>query len=82
MCLCYDIDNLRYYIVSVSTDDVLDLLHGKIPMRDVFLSQDEYWDIIAGSEPGQDVVKECPIADIEQDVLPYENAYYEALPEF
>lgn len=82
LCLCYDIDNLRYYIVSVSTKNVFNLLHGKTPMRDIFLNRSKYWDISAGQESGKDVVKECPIADLDQDVLPNKNAYYEAPSEF
>lgn len=82
LCLCFDIDDLRYYVVSVSAKDVFDLLHGITPMRDIFLKQRKYWDVSAGQEPGQDVVKECPIEDIDQDILPYKNAYYETFPEF
>lgn len=82
LCLCYDVDNIKYYVVRISAEEISFLLQGKVPMRDVFLAQNGYWDILAGREMDQDIVEEKAIESIDRDVLPYEGAYYEAPLEF
>lgn len=36
IALCTNIDKLNYIVTKLSLSDVYNLLHGKIPMRDVF----------------------------------------------
>ena len=50
VALCTDIDELSYIVAKLSLLDVYNLLHGKIPMRDAILKQNEYWDIVSGDE--------------------------------
>lgn len=79
--LCTDIDELRYVIVKASDEEVYCLLHGKAPMRDIFLNQKEYWEVLSGEEIFSDLVKRHPIAQLDSSVLPEENACFEVLTE-
>lgn len=71
--------NDRYVVTKVSNSDLQKLLHGEIPMRDVILGQEEFWDIVAGEKPQQDIVECLPISELEVEVLPEEGACFEAL---
>ena len=48
LALCSNMDELNYIVVQISLTDTYNLLHGKIAMRDVFLKQEEYWEIFSG----------------------------------
>ena len=79
LALCSDIYELEYIIVRISSRDVFDLLHGNISMRDAFLKQNEYWHVLSGDVPEDDVVNKFSISDLDNKILPDENAYFEIL---
>ena len=60
----------EYLVVKISERELSDMLHGKVSMRQAILEQKRYWD---------DEVTEHDIADIPQEVLPYEDACYEVV---
>ena len=74
IALCTDIDELSYIVTKLSLSEVYNLLHGKIPMRDVFLKQQEYWEIVSGDEVGMDMVTKKKIEALEQSLLPEADA--------
>lgn len=79
VALCTDIDELSYIVANLSLSDVYNLLHGKIPMRDVILKQNEYWDIVSGNEICMDMVTKKSIDALETALLPEENACFKIL---
>ncbi|WP_168356621.1 hypothetical protein [Petralouisia muris] len=48
MALCTDIDELNYIVVQTPSSAVYNLLHGKIPMRNVILKKKKYWSVVSG----------------------------------
>lgn len=79
LALCTDMDDLSYIVVKLSLMDVYNLLHGIIPMRDIILKQNEYWNIISGDEISSDIVEKHSIGTINTELLPEENACFEIL---
>lgn len=79
LALCVDVDELQYFVTMIAPRDMFDLLHGNVPMRNVILKQNKFWKVISGEEPVDDVVVECSIDDIDCNVLPQENAFFEIL---
>lgn len=79
IALCTDIDELSYVVAKLSLSDTYNLLHGKIPMRDVILKQKEYWEIISGDEIALNIVTKCAISNLESSLLPEENACFKIL---
>lgn len=79
IALCTNIDKLNYIVTKLSLSDVYNLLHGKIPMRDVFLKQQEYWEIMSGNEVGMDMVTKKKIETLEQSLLPELDACFKIL---
>lgn len=79
LVLCTDIDNFNYIIVKLSMSDLYKLLHGNIPMRDVFLKQKEYWDVISKETISKDTVVKHEIDHLDHSLLPKENAYLRVL---
>ncbi len=77
--LCTDVDRLCYIVVKLPLLDVYNLVHGKMPMRDIILKQREYWDIVSGNEIFLDVVTKKCIDMLEKDLLPEENACFKIL---
>lgn len=77
--LCIDVDELNYIVTKVSLRDIYNLLHGKIPMRDIILKQKEYWEVLSGEEIALDTVIQHSINELETSLLPEENAYFEIL---
>lgn len=77
--LCTDIDGLRYIVVKLPLLDVYNLVHGKIPMRDIILKQREYWDVVSGDEISLDTVTKKSIDTLEKALLPEENACFKIL---
>lgn len=77
IALCVDMEELRYILAKLSLSDVYSLLHGKIPMRDVILKQQEYWDIISGDDITSDIVTKNSIGMLDLSLLPEENAVFQ-----
>ena len=76
---CIDMEELTYIIVDVSMQEVYDLLHGKIPMRDIFLKQKFYWQIFSGEKVENDTVEYHVINELDKNVLPEEKAVFKIL---
>jgi hypothetical protein len=79
--LCTDLEELNYIAAFMSITDVYGLLHGKLPMRDAFFKQKEYWKIISGEEITMDKVRKCPMDKLDYSVLPEEGAVFCILTE-
>lgn len=79
LVLTKDMDVEEYLIVKISENEVSDMLHGKVSMRQAILKQNSYWDVKTGDEIADDEVTEHDMADIPQEVLPYEDACYEVV---
>ena len=77
IALCVDMEELRYILAKLSLSDVYNLLHGKMPMRDVILKQQEYWDIISGDDITSDIVTKNSIGMLDLSLLPEENAVFQ-----
>ncbi len=72
---------MNYIVVAVTRENLFELLHGRIPMRNIFLSQKEYWEIISGEEIVQDIVVKHLINELDVSVLPRQNACFQILTE-
>ena len=79
--LCTDIEELTYLVEKISCKNVFDLLHGNIPMRDVFYQEQEYWEIISGEEVEEDIIVKKSVDCIDESVLPEAGACFKALTE-
>ncbi|MCI8483404.1 MAG: hypothetical protein HFH41_03570 [Lachnospiraceae bacterium] len=81
LALCIDIDELNYIVTKASISEIYNLLHGKIPMRDVILQQEGYWDVLSGEEVSMDTVTKHLIGELNKSFLPEEGACFEILTE-
>lgn len=79
LVLTKNMDGEEYLVVKISEHEVSDMLHGKVSMRQTIMEQKSYWDVKTGDEIVDDEVAEHDIADIPQEVLPYEDACYEVV---
>lgn len=77
LVLCTDIDELNYIILKSSMNDVYELLHGKESIRNTMLKQKEYWNVISGEEISLDKVEKLSVSELDVDLLPKENIYFE-----
>lgn len=76
---CIDMEELTYIIDDVSMQEVYDLLHGKIPMRDIFLKQRFYWQVFSVEKVENDTVEYHVINELDKNVLPEEKAVFKIL---
>lgn len=67
----------RYIVVRASLGRLSKMLYGKLTMRNLMLQSLQYWDIVAGETPDDDVVVLKDISEIPLDMLPYEGEYLE-----
>lgn len=79
--LCTDINEFSYIIVKTSSWDVYNLLHGKIPMREIFTGSKEYWEVVSGEEISLDNVTRHPSTWLNISLLPEKNACFRVLTE-
>lgn len=79
--LCTDIDESIYAIVKTSSSEIYDLLHGRIPMRNIFLNQKEYWEVTSGDHVSLDTVIKYSTTHLSPSLLPEENACFQILTE-
>lgn len=77
LVLCADIDGLNYIIVKLFMNDVYELLHGGESIRNAILKQNEYWNVISGEEIPLDKVEKLSVSELDVDLLPKENIYFE-----
>lgn len=70
--LYFCIEEKELYLEQVLVD------YRDIP---IFSLQKEYWEIISVNEVAQDIVIKHSVNELNVDLLPKENAYYEVLTE-
>lgn len=75
--LCYDIDEEAYIVTKTNVDKLLNLLMQNITMRDLILSEKEFWEVHIAENIEDDVCTKKNISEIDLDVLPYPNEYFE-----
>ena len=76
--LCVDMDLPRYNIVKVTTTQLNNMLQGILSMRKIFTNQKNYWEVTpVDDEIENDLVDLKPIADIDVNDLPDDDAYFE-----
>lgn len=66
----------EYIIVRSTTENLEKLLTGKMTMLDLILSADKYWLVVTGETAYEDIYTEYDIENIPQNVLPYEDSYF------
>ncbi|WP_286669916.1 hypothetical protein [Thomasclavelia cocleata] len=76
LIICSEIEDLHYIIVKSDIKSLYEMLIGSIPMRDLFLSEKRYWDLISGEDTQSDIIEERNIEFLDHDYLPVEGAYY------
>ena len=77
--LCIDIDELTYVVVRTAAGDVYNLLHGMLPMRNVILKEDHYWQVISAEDMLQDDVRYLAMDELDHSLLPEAGACFEVL---
>ena len=70
VALCTDLEEYNYVVIRAASQEIYDLLHGKIPMRDIILNQKEYWEVFSGEEVSLDTVIEHKTGHLDLSVLP------------
>ncbi|MCI8741798.1 MAG: hypothetical protein HFG63_04030 [Lachnospiraceae bacterium] len=81
VALCTDLEEYNYVVIRAASREVYDLLHGKIPMRDIILNQKEYWEVFSGEEVSLDTVRKHETGRLDLSVLPEEKACFKVLTE-
>lgn len=81
VALCTDVEELKYIIVRAAETDLYNLLHGKIPMREIILNQKAYWEVMSGDDVLLDQIINHNINDLDMTLLPEENACFKILTE-
>ena len=79
VCLCTDIQELSYIVVSATSIDVYMLLNGSLTMRAIIEQQANFWQIISGYEVSEDIVALKPINQLDTSSLPEVGAYFSVL---
>lgn len=79
IALCTDFECLNYIVCNVSIVDVFNLLHGKLPMRDIVLKQNFFWEVISDEDISKDFVVKKNISQLDYTVLPEKGACFEIL---
>ena len=78
LVLCVDEDLLKYNIIKVNIHQLNNMLQCAITMRDMFILQDRYWEVVPhDSCVKNDMVLEKTIGEINLEELPDEGAYFE-----
>lgn len=78
LVLCVDEDLPKYNIIKVRNHQLNNMLQGIITMRDIFMIQDKYWEVIPhDSCLEKDVVLEKLLDEMDLEELPDEGAYFE-----
>ena len=78
--LCSDMDNYQYMVVKSNIHEVYNLLHSKLPMRDIFINAKEgFWEVFSGNTVEEDRVRKCNLSELSDKWLPKRDAVYQAL---
>lgn len=81
IALCSDFNNFSYVVTKITLKEVYELLHGKIPMRDLITKRKYYWDVQSGDNIAQDIVVKRKIDELDKSILPIEGSFFEATDE-
>lgn len=76
LVLLTDYNNYNYIIVTITKDDIYNLLTQKITMKAVILKQNQYWEVITGDKIKEDKVTLKPMNKIDLRYLPADSYYY------
>jgi hypothetical protein len=74
--LCLDVEVGEYTIINPNVRDILLMLYGKIPMRNLYNRVNLFWKVSVGKEIEEDIVTKHDIKDINKNILPYEGEYF------
>lgn len=77
LVLLLDFYSDEYLICPITDEDLLLMLTGKITMRRPFVISKELYLVKTGENPDEDAVEEVKYLDLENDILPEENALFE-----
>lgn len=75
--LCTDSIKLTYIIVKSLSQDILDMLLGKIKIIDLFFKNEECYYVIAGDDYMSDIVNKRLTSELYPEELPEKDAYFE-----
>lgn len=75
LVLLTDYNNYNYIIVTITKNDIYNLLTQKITMRVIILKQTAYWEVISGDEIKNDIVTLKSMNEVNLNCLP-SDAYY------
>lgn len=76
LALCSDLDELEYIVIPAKSYYLVQMLRGKIAMRDMFEKQPNYYLIHSSNIIENDKVEYKKIEDIDKGVLPLSGAKY------
>lgn len=78
LILCRDTELLDYVIVESSARIIFDMLTQKLSIKQAFIQQDFFWNVLTNTEMKDDKVQKLNISELDLSFLPNENVYYEA----
>lgn len=81
LCLCYDLEELNYYVVKCEAVSLRKMVQGKIPMVDLFVHSEQLWDVHSAEDIEKDEVVRISAQELDESVLPYHGACYEIVDE-
>lgn len=76
VALCTDLDELEYIVILAKPHYLVQMLRGKMPIRDIFMMQSAYYYVHSSNDIENDVVEYRKIGDMDQDLLPLQGAKY------
>lgn len=77
LALCTDFKEFHYIVAKISLVELHSLMVKQISIRDAFLNQPEYWNIISGEDVFKDKTSKHPVSEMNRKVLPAPDAYLE-----
>ena len=77
LVLCTNVDDFNYIIVDIEFSVLYKMLKQQISMKNAMISAEYFWNIKSGDNVFDDIVKKFSIKNIDNDVLPLEDALYE-----
>ena len=78
LALLMSLDNLGYYVIMPSDEEIHKMLSGQVPMRDLFVNAEWYWLVYCKDEPKDDSVWYISGKNMNKFVLPDIDEFYEA----
>ncbi len=81
LVLCLDTEQMTYLVLKSSISDIWKMLTQRKTMRDTILHGSIFWMIESGNTPEDDSIEPIKKESIDDDVLPFEGAFYEKVYE-